>query len=119
MEKFYFIILFLFSFSFLSYVYADISIEGINVNLDKVTWNFPNSITVSNIFVQNNGIILKLDDVSEQRKYNFFRSGSLTPYDIRLIGFTSEKIAFTVDSSVTDAVLTVSGTEIDGVTLDG
>jgi hypothetical protein len=120
MEKFHFVIvLLLFSFSFVSYVFADITLEGINVNLDKVTWNFTNSITVSNIFVQNNGITLKLDDASEQRKYNFFRSGSLTPYDIRLIGFTSEKIDFSVDSSVTDAVLTVSGTEIDGVTLDG
>src|SRR3989304_4547609 len=120
MEKFYLIfILALFSFSFVSCVFADISIEGINVNLDKVTWNFPNSITVSNIFVQNNGIILKLDDVSEERKYNFFRSGSLTPYDISLVGFTSEKIDFTVDSAgITDAVLTVSGTQIDGVTLD-
>src|SRR3989304_278585 len=121
MEKFYLIfILALFSFSFVSCVFADISIEGINVNLDKVTWNFPNSITVSNIFVQNNGIILKLDDVSEERKYNFFRSGSLTPYDISLVGFTSEKIDFTVDSAgITDAVLTVSGTQIDGVTLNG
>src|SRR3989304_2905468 len=120
MEKFYFIILLLFSFSFLSYVYADITLEGINVNLDKVTWNFPNSITVSNIFVQNNGIILKLDDISEERKYEFFRSGSLTPYDISLVGFTSEKIDFTVDSAgITDAVLTVSGTQIDGVTLNG
>src|SRR3972149_5503532 len=119
MEKFYFIILLLFSFSFLSYVYADITLEGINVNLDKVTWNFPNSITVSNIFVQNNGIILKLDDISEERKYDFFTATPSTPYDISLVGFTSEKIDFTVDSAgITDAVLTVSGTQIDGVTLD-
>src|SRR3990170_130851 len=118
MEKFYFIILLLFSFSFVSYVFADITLEGINVNLDKVTWNFPNSITVSNIFVQNNGMILKLDDTSEERKYNFFRSGSLTPYDISLVGFTSEKIDFTVVPGLTDVVLTVSGTQIDGVTLD-
>src|SRR3972149_4866836 len=120
MEKFYLIfILALFSFSFVSYVFADITVEGINVNLDKVTWNFPNSITVSNIFVQDNGMTLKLDDISEERKYNFFRSGSLTPYDISLVGFTSEKIDFTVDSAgITDAVLTVSGTQIDGVTLD-
>jgi Fe-S cluster assembly iron-binding protein IscA len=117
MEKFYFIILLLFSFSFVSYVFADITIEGINVNLDKVTWNFTNSITVSNIFVQNNGITLKLDDASEQRKYNFFRSGSLTTYDISLVGFTSEKIDFTVVPGLTDAVLNVSGTKIDGVTL--
>ncbi|MGI0076745.1 MAG: hypothetical protein ACREAU_04985, partial [Nitrosopumilaceae archaeon] len=87
--------------------------------LDKVTWNFPNSITVSNIFVQNNGMILKLDDTAEQRKYNFFRSGSLTPYDISLVGFTSDKIDFSVDTSgLTDAVLTINGTKIDGVTLD-
>jgi len=121
MEKFYLIfILALFSFSFVSYVFADITVEGINVNLDKVTWNFPNSITVSNIFVQDNGMTLKLDDISEERKYNFFRSGSLTPYDISLVGFTSEKIDFTVDSAgITDAVLTVSGTKIDGVTLNG
>ena len=120
MEKFHFVIvLFLFSFSFVSYVFADITLEGINVNLDKVTWNFPNSITVSNIFVQNNGMILKLDDTSEERKYNFFRSSSLTPYDISLVGFTSEKIDFTVVSGLTDAVLTVSGTKIDGVTLNG
>jgi len=120
MEKFYFvIILLLFSFSFVSYVYADITLEGINVNLDKVTWNFPNSITASNISVQNNGMTLKLDDASEERKYNFFRSGSLTPYDINLDGFTSEKIDFTVVSGLTDAVLNVSGTQIDGVTLDG
>src|SRR3990170_5389158 len=119
MEKFYLIfILALFSFSFVSYVFADITVEGINVNLDKVTWNFPNSITVSNIFVQNNGMILKLDDTSEERKYNFFRSGSLTPYDISLVGFTSEKIDFTVVPGLTDAVLNVSGTQIDGVTLD-
>jgi len=119
MEKFYFIILLLFSFSFVSYVFADITIEGINVNLDKVTWNFPNSITVSNIFVQNNGIILKLDDISEERKYDFFTATPSTPYDISLVGFTSEKIDFTVDSAgITDAVLTVSGTQIDGVTLD-
>src|SRR3972149_10536872 len=119
MEKFYFIILLLFSFSFLSYVFADITIEGININLDKVTWNFPNSITLSNIFVQNNGITLKLDDTSEERKYDFFRSGSSTPYDISLVEFTSEKIDFTVDSpGLTDAVLTVSGTKIDGVTLN-
>src|SRR3989337_647400 len=118
MEKFYFIILLLFSFSFLSYVYADITLEGINVNLDKVTWNFPNSITVSNIFVQNNGIILKLDDISEERKYDFFTAAPSTPYDISLVGFTSEKIDFTVVSGLTDVVLTVSGTKIDGVTLD-
>src|SRR3989337_2408354 len=118
MEKFYFIILLLFSFSFLSYVYADITLEGINVNLDKVTWNFPNSITVSNIFVQNNGIILKLDDISEERKYDFFTAAPSTPYDISLVGFTSEKIDFTVVSGLTDVVLNVSGTEIDGVTLD-
>jgi len=119
MDKFYFIILLLFSFTFVSYVYADITLEGITVNLDKVTWNFPNSITVSNIFVQDNEMTLKLDDTSEERKYNFFRSGSLVPYDISLVGFTSEKIDFTVDSlGLTDAVLNVSGTEIDGVTLD-
>jgi hypothetical protein len=53
---------FLFSFSFLSYAYADVTVEGINVNLDTVTWNFPNSITLSNIFVQDNGMTLKLDD---------------------------------------------------------
>src|SRR3989337_264615 len=120
MEKFYLIfILALFSFSFVSYVFADITVEGINVNLDKVTWNFPNSITVSNIFVQNNGMTLKLDDIAEERKYNFFRSGSPTPYDISLVGFTTEKIDFTVVSGLTDAVLNVSGTQIDGVTLDG
>jgi len=120
MEKFHFVIvLFLFSFSFVSYVFADVTVEGINVNLDKVTWNFPNSITVSNIFVQDNGMTLKLDDISEERKYNFFRSGSLTPYDISLVGFTSEKIDFTVVPGLTDAVLNVSGTQIDGVTLDG
>jgi len=120
MVKFYFVIvLLLFSFSFASNVFADITVEGIKVNLDKATWNFPNSITVSNIFVQNNGMTLKLDDISEERKYNFFRSGSLTPYDISLVGFTSEKIDFTVDSTVSDAVLTVSGTKIDGVTLNG
>src|SRR3990170_7136628 len=119
MEKFYLIfILALFSFSFVSYVFADITVEGINVNLDKVTWNFPNSITVSNILVQNNGMTLKLDDTSEERKYDFFRSGSLTPYDISLVGFTSEKIDFTVVPGLTDAVLNVSGTQIDGVTLD-
>src|SRR3990172_610374 len=121
MRKSHFVfILFLCSFSFVSYVFADINLEGIKVNLDKVTWNFPNSITLSNIFIQDNGMTLKLDDISEQRKYNFFRSGSLTPYDISLVGFTSEKIDFTVDSSgMTDAVLTVSGTKIDGVTLNG
>jgi len=120
MEKFYFIILFLFSISFVAYAFADITLEGINVNLDKSTWNFPNSITVSNFFVQNNGITLKLDDVSEQRKYNFFRSGSLTPYDISLVDFTAEKIDFTIDTlGLTDAVLNVSGTQIDGVTLNG
>src|SRR3990172_1544855 len=119
MEKFYFVILLLFSFSFVSYVFADITLEGINVNLDKVTWSFPNPITLSNIFVQDYGMILKLDDISEQRKYNFFRSSSMMPYDISLVGFTSEKIEFTVDSlGLTDAVLNVSGTEIDGVTLD-
>ena len=120
MQKYYFILIVLLcSFSFVSYVFADITLEGINVNLDKVTWNFPNSIAVSNIFVQSNGMTLKLDDVSEQRKYNFFRSGSPTPYDISLVGFTTEKIDFTVVSGLTDAVLNVSGTQIDGVTLDG
>ena len=121
MRKTHFVIvLLLFSFYFVSYVFADITIEGIKVNLDKVTWNFPNSITLSNIFVQNNGITLKLDDTSEERKYDFFRSGSSTPYDISLVEFTSEKIDFTVDSpGLTDAVLTVSGTKIDGVTLNG
>src|SRR3990170_4282992 len=105
MEKFYLIfILALFSFSFVSYVYADITVEGIKVNLDKVTWNFPNSITLSNIFLQNNGMTLKLDDTSEERKYNFFTSAPSTPYDISLVGFTSEKIDFTVDSAgITDA----------------
>ncbi|MGI0064956.1 MAG: hypothetical protein ACREAL_08835, partial [Nitrosopumilaceae archaeon] len=113
------IIVLLFSISFVTYVFADITVQGINVGLDKVTWNFPNSITVSNIFVQNNGMILKLDDTAEQRKYNFFRSGSLTPYDISLVGFTSDKIDFSVDTSgLTDAVLTINGTKIDGVTLD-
>jgi hypothetical protein len=119
-EKTHFlIILLLFSFSFVSYVYADITVEGIKVNLDKITWNFPNSITLSNISVQNNGMTLKLDDVSEERKYDFFTAAPSTPYDISLVGFTSEKIDFTVDSPVTDAVLTVSGTKIDGVTLNG
>lgn len=113
------IVLLLVSFSFVTYVYADLTVEGITVNLDKVTWNFPNSITVSNIFVQDNEMTLKLDDTSEERKYNFFRSGFLTSYDISLVGFTSEKIDFTVDSlGLTDAILNVSGTEIDGVTLD-
>src|SRR3989337_1078739 len=119
MEKFHFVIvLLLFSFSFVSCVFADITLEGIKVNLDKVTWNFPNSITVSNIFVQNNGMTLKLDDISEERKYDFFTAAPSTPYDISLVGFTSEKIDFTVVSGLTDAVLTVSGTQIDGVTLD-
>lgn len=113
------ILLILFSFSFVSYAFADATVEGINVNLDTVTWNFPNSITLSNIFVQDNDMTLKLDDTSEERKFNFFRSGSSAPYDISLVGFTSEKIDFTVDSSVTDAVLTISGTEINGVTLNG
>ncbi|MEX1150581.1 MAG: hypothetical protein WEB28_00700, partial [Nitrosopumilaceae archaeon] len=79
-----------------SEAYADITLEGIIVNLDKVTWNFPNFITLSNIFVQDNGMTLKLDDISEERKYNFFRSGSLTPYEISLVDFTSEKIDFSV-----------------------
>lgn len=113
------IVLLLFSFSFVSYVFADFTVQGITVDLDKVTWNFPNSITLSNIFAQNNAMSLKLDDSSEQREYNFFRSGSVSPYDISLVGFTSEKIDFTIDSAVTDAVLTVSGTKIDGVTLNG
>jgi len=119
-SKFYVITLFgIFVLTFVqSEAYANITLEGIKVNLDKVTWNFPNSITVSNIFVQNNGMILKLDDTSEERKYNFFRSGSLTSYDISLVGFTSEKIDFTVVPGLTDAVLNVGGTEIDGVTLD-
>jgi hypothetical protein len=119
LQKFQFLIVVFFSISFVSYAFADITVEGINVNLDTVTWNFPNSITVSNIFVQDNGMILKLDDISEERSYNFFRSGSSSVYDISIVGFTSEKIDFTVDSSVTDAVLTISGTEIDGVTLNG
>jgi hypothetical protein len=120
MQKSYsIIVILLFSFSFVSYAFADITVEGINVNLDTVTWNFPNSITLSNIFVQDNGVTLKLDNTSEERKYNFFRSSSPTPYDISLVSFTSEKIDFTVDSLVTDAVLNVSGTEIDGVTLNG
>jgi hypothetical protein len=119
-KKLYFVIIgFLFSFSFVSYAFADITVEGINVNLDTVTWDFPNSITVSNIFVQENGMSLKLDDTSEERKYNFFRSSSTIPYDISLVSFTSEKIDFTVDSFVTDVVLNVSGTQIDGVTLNG
>ena len=119
MQKSYpILIVLLFSFSFVSYVFADMTIEGIKVNLDKATWNFPNSITLSNIFVQNNGMTLKLDDASEQRKYNFFRSGSIVPYDISLVGFTSEKIDFTVVPGLTDAVLNVSGSQIDGVTLD-
>ena len=121
MEKFYFVIvLLLFSVSFVNYAFADLTVEGIKVNLDKVTWNFPNSITMSNIFAQNNVMTLKLDDISEQREYNFFRSGSLTPYDISLVGFTAEKIDFTVDPpGVIDAVLTISGTKVDGVTLNG
>src|SRR3972149_7658248 len=113
------IVVLLFSFSFVSYVYADITVEGIKVNLDKVTWNFPNSITLSNISVQGNGMTLKLDDTSEERKYNFFTSAPSTPYDIRLVGFTPQKIDFKVDTpGLTDAVLNVGGTEIDGVTLD-
>jgi hypothetical protein len=120
MEKFYFIILLFFSFSFVSYVFADITLVGINFNLDKVKWNFPNSITLSNIFVQSNGVTLKLDDTSEQRKYNFFRSGSMTSYDISLVGYTPDKMDFTIDTpGLSDAVLNVSGTQIDGVTLDG
>ena len=114
------IIVLLFLISFATYVSADITVQGITVNLDTVTWSFPNSITLSNIFIQDNGMTLKLDDISEERKYNFFRSGSLTPYDISLVGFTSEKIDFTIDSpGITDAVMTISGTEIDGVTLNG
>jgi len=111
MEKFHFLkqiskfhVITLFGIFVLIFVqseaYADITLEGINVNLDKVMWNFPNSITVSNIFVQNNGMILKLDDTSEEREYNFFRASSLTSYDISLVSFTSEKIDFTVDSPV-------------------
>ena len=121
MEKFHFVIvLLLFSFSFVSYVYADITIEGIKVNLDKVTWNFPNLITTSHFFVQDNGITLKLNATTDERKYNFFRAGSLTPYDISLVDFTSQKINFTVDTpGLTDAIINVSGTKIDGVTLDG
>lgn len=112
------ILVLLFSFSFVAYAFADLTVEGITVNLDKVTWNFPNAITLSNIFVQSNGMALKLDGLSEQRVYDF-SSVSVAPYDISLVGFTSEKIDFTIDSPVTDAVLTISGTEIDGVTLDG
>ena len=120
MQSHFVIIVLLFSFSFISYVFADIAVEGIKVNLDKVKWNFPNSITLSNIFVQNNGMTLKLNDASEERKYNFFRTGSSIPYDISLVGFTSEKIDFTVDTTgLTDVMLNVSGTKIDGVTRDG
>jgi hypothetical protein len=119
-QKTKFVIILLISFSCVSYAFADVTVEGIKVNLDKATWNFPNSITLSNIFAQDNGLTLKLDDTSEERKYNFFRSSSSTPYDISLVSFTSEKIDFTVDSlSIADAVLTISGTEIDGVTLNG
>ena len=114
------IVLLLFSFSFVGYVFADITVEGIKVNLDKVTWNFPNPITTSHFFVQDNGITLKFNATTDERKYNFFRAGSSTPYDISLVGFTSEKIDFTIDTpSLTDAVLNVTGTQIDGVTLDG
>ena len=121
MQKSHFmIIVLLFSFSFVTYVFADITVQGINVNLDKVTWNFPNSITLSNIFIQDNGMTLKLNATAEEREYNFFRSGSLVPYDISLVDFTSQKIDFTVDTlGLTDVILNVSGTEIDGVTLDG
>jgi len=121
MQKYFFIsAILLLSFSYVSYAFADITVEGINVNLDKVTWNFPNSITLSNIFVQDNGMTLKLNATSEEREYNFFRSGSLVPYNISLVSFTSQKIDFTVDTlGLTDVILNVSGTEIDGVTLDG
>src|SRR3990167_9981097 len=103
-----------------SEVYADISVEGISVNLNKVTWNFPNPIILSNIFVQDNGITLKLDDVSEERNYNFFRPSTMNPYDISLVGFTSDKIDFTIDTpGITDATLIITGTKIDGVTLNG
>ena len=103
-----------------SEVYADISVEGISVNLNKVTWNFPNPIILSNIFVQDNGITLKLDDVSEERNYNFFRPSTMNPYDISLVSFGSDKIDFTIDTlGVTDATLIITGTKIDGVTLNG
>ena len=118
-QKTHFLIILLISFSFVNYAFADVTVEGININLNTVTWNFPNSITLYNIFVQDNGMTVKLDNLSEERKYNFFRSASTTSYDISLVSFTSEKIDFTVDSSVSDAILTISGTEIDGVTLDG
>jgi len=103
-----------------SEAYADISVEGISVNLNKVTWNFPNPIILSNIFVQDNGITLKLDDVSEERNYNFFRPSTMNPYDISLVSFGSDKIDFTIDTlGVTDATLIITGTKIDGVTLNG
>ena len=103
-----------------SETYADISVEGISVNLNKVTWNFPNPIILSNIFVQDNGITLKLDDVSEERNYNFFRPSTMNPYDISLVSFGSDKIDFTIDTlGVTDATLIITGTKIDGVTLNG
>ena len=119
-KKHFLIIFLLFSFSFVSYVFADITIEGIKVNLDKVTWNFPNSIILSNIFVQNNGMTLKLDDISEERNYNFFRISTINPYDISLVNFGSDKIDFTIDTpGITDATLIITGTKIDGVTLNG
>ena len=103
-----------------SEVYADISVEVISDNLNKVTWNFPNPIILSNIFVQDNGITLKLDDVSEERNYNFFRPSTMNPYDISLVSFGSDKIDFTIDTlGVTDATLIITGTKIDGVTLNG
>ena len=120
MQKSHFVIILLFfSLSFVSYVFADSTVKGIIVNLDKVTWNFPNPITTSHFFVQDNGITLKFNATTDERKYNFFRVGSSTPYDISLVGFSTQKIDFTIDTpSLTDAVLNVTGTQIDGVTLD-
>jgi hypothetical protein len=117
---FYFVILicgtcFIFS---LSSAYGQVFLQNVNMTDNLSNWG-TGQITLSNITIEEDGITLQKNETAEPRKFSFFRLGSSAPFTINLKDFDSI-LNFTISTpGLADTMLTVSGTQISSLQLDG
>jgi len=116
---FYFALLFfgiyLIGFNF---AYGQVFLQNVNMTDDLSNWG-TGQITLSNLTIEEDGITMQKNQSSEARKFSFFRIGSSVPFTINLKDFDST-VNFTISTpGLNDTLLTVSGTQISSLKLDG
>ena len=100
-------------------VYAEITVDEINVSSNSFRLFFNTSFTFEDLVAASDGITLQLTDSSESRKYNFFRSNSPVSYDIILTSISDSQIDFTINTGgLSDKRLTITGSQLSAVKLD-